>query len=47
MNSVSINFYSYDEIKEILAKRLDSLENGDAILFSNEEVFAQAEMLLE
>lgn len=39
--------YTDEEIKAIIAARLDSFESGEAELISNEEVFAQARMLLQ
>ena len=38
--------YTEDEVKRLLAKRLKEVNEGKAVLIDNDEVFAEAEMLL-
>ena len=38
--------YTEDEVKVLLAKRLREVDEGKAVLIDNDEVFAEAEMLL-
>ena len=38
--------YTEDEVKMLLAKRLREVDEGKAVLIDNDEVFAEAEMLL-
>lgn len=38
--------YSEEEVKLLLAQRLREVDEGKAVLIDNDEVFAEAEMLL-
>ena len=38
--------YTEDEVRMLLAKRLKEVDEGKAVLIDNDEVFAEAEMLL-